>query len=171
LFGDAAVAVIIERAVEGGGEILHRNFENYPSGAYWAIVPAGGARDRGRGYPADHSDYFFKMEGRKLIKLACRHLDTFLRKMQSDTGILIQDVDYVVPHQASKLATEFLIRECGIPKDKVVNTLMQHGNCISASVPLGLEYVINESRPSAGKTILLIGSGAGFTLGSILLKV
>jgi 3-oxoacyl-[acyl-carrier-protein] synthase-3 len=171
LFGDGAVAVILESVKEGGLEILHRGFENFPSGAYWAMVPTGGAHDRGRGYPADHEGYFFKMDGRKLIKLGTTHLSRFMHNISAHTGISICDIDYVVPHQASKMATEFLIKKFDIPRKHVVSTLAEYGNCISASVPLGLEKVFNSLRPSPGQTILLVGSGAGFSLGCILFRL
>ena len=168
LFGDAAVAVILEQTATRS--VLYTNFENYPSGAHWAIVPTGGANDRGMGYPANHSGYFFKMEGRKLMKLGCDVLGKFINKMEAATGLSMQDIDYIVPHQASKIATEFLIKKCNIDRRKVISTLPMYGNCVSASVALGLEQVINDHKPPTGKTILLVGSGAGLTLGCMLLK-
>jgi len=172
LFGDAAAAVILEKTTGTSlRNVLYTDFENYPSGAHWAIVPTGGANDRGIGYPATHSGYFFKMEGRKLMKLGCDVLGEFIKKMEAATGLSVQDIDYIVPHQASKVATEFLIKKCNINRCKVISTLPVYGNCISASVALGLEQVINDHRPPPGKTILLVGSGAGFTLGCMLLKI
>jgi 3-oxoacyl-[acyl-carrier-protein] synthase-3 len=168
LFGDAAAAVILDRVA--GTSVPYSNFENYPSGAYWALVPTGGVHDRGRGYPANHAGYTFKMEGRKLMKLGCMVLGDFIEKMEAATEMSIQDIDYIVPHQASKIATEFLIKKCNIDRRKVISTLPIYGNCISTSVALGLEQVINENKPPPGKTILLIGSGAGLTLGCMLLK-
>ena len=171
LFGDGAVAVILEKTRTDGAQVLYQDFQNFPSGARWAMVPAGGAVDRGRGYPADHTGYCFKMDGRKLIKLGCAQLQPFVQKMEQQTGIRISDIDFVIPHQASKMATEFLIKACNIPREQVICTLEKFGNCISASVPLGLEHVINYTRPGSGKTILLIGTGAGFTLGCILIRL
>ena len=170
LFGDAAVAIIIESATSDASEILYTQFTNYPSAAYWAMVPVGGAHDRGCGHPANHPGYTFKMDGRKLIKLGCAHLKNFINEMQTATDINIRDIDFVAAHQASKMATEYLIKETGISRDRFVDTLMDYGNCVSASVPLGLEYIINTFNLLKGQTILMIGSGAGFTLGAILLK-
>ena len=170
LFGDAAVAVILERA--GNLKIAYADFQNFVSGALFAHIPWGGAKNRGLGMDAQHQDFCFQMQGKKLMKLGARHLKAYIRKLEQDAGVKMTDIDYIIPHQPSKIANDFFIRDCGLSEAKVVSTMAECGNCISASVPLGLEQIYNGGAVlGKGKKILLIGSGAGFTFGCVLLEV
>ena len=71
--------------------------------------------------------------------------------------------------QISKFGNEYFLKKFNLSKDKVVETLSIYGNCISASIPLGLEYLINQNTDLNQKKVMLLGSGAGLSLGSMVL--
>lgn len=169
LFGDAAVAIIIELANQNGYSPLYTNFINFPSGAMLAHVPIGGVINRGINTPQLDSGYYFKMDGKNLIRLTIKHLDDFITKMEEDIHYKITDFDYIITHQTSKFGNDYFLNHFKLDPEKVVETLPIFGNCISASIPLGLEYIMNKEGKIENKNILLLGSGAGLSLGAIVL--
>lgn len=171
LFGDAAVAMILEVSSSEGYNVVHASFCNYPSGAMLAVVPIGGAVNRGRTEPATSKGYFFKMDGKKLIKTTLRYLDGFVRRMEQDICMSISDADYIITHQTSRFGNEYFAKQYKLDPNKMINTLEEYGNCISASLGLGLELLVNDKKHYlTGKKVLLIGSAAGLSLGAILLS-
>lgn len=171
LFGDAAVAMIIEKAGTENDKhvykVEHTHFENYPSGAMLANVPLGGSVDRGRDANANDFGYHFNMDGKNLIRLTQKHLNDFVSKMESHTGRKIQQYDYHVTHQTSRYGNEFFQRTFNIAKETLIETLQMHGNCIAASIPLGLEKLLHSNAPTSNKSVSVLGTGAGLTLGAM----
>ena len=174
LFGDAAVAMILEseNLANGHGRMYScefTHFENYPSGALLANVPLGGGVNRGRGADKNDEGYHFNMDGKNLIRLTQKHLDNFIKKMESATGRNIQSYKHHVTHQTSRYGNEFYQRNFEISADCIVETLKMYGNCIAASIPLGLEQLIKLDAMTSDSAILVLGTGAGLTLGGMSL--
>jgi 3-oxoacyl-[acyl-carrier-protein] synthase-3 len=170
LFGDAAVATIIGSTKNGGYTPCYVSFKNYPSGALLAYVPVGGAIDRGmHALPAD-TGYYFRMDGKNLIRLTIKHLDNFVSDLEKNVSIKITSFDHIITHQTSKYGNNYFIDHFKVDPARVVETLSDYGNCIAASIPLGLEKLFNSGAALKNKNILLLGSGAGLSLGAVALK-
>lgn len=169
LFGDAAVSMIIEEDDEGV-EILGSHFENYCEGAELAMVPAGGNALLGFNPLAAQKDFYFHMQGKKLLKMTFAKLDQYLDNLEAETGINIQEYDLIIPHQASKFGNEYFIKKYELDSDKVYQGLINYGNCISTSVALGLECNYNNGRIQKGDKVLVVGTAAGLSIGGIALQ-
>jgi 3-oxoacyl-[acyl-carrier-protein] synthase-3 len=169
LFGDAAVAVIIEK-----GEAynpLPGIFSTYPSGAELAGIKYGGAEDRALEKDISDPNFFFKMEGRPMIQLSKKHLNNFIERLEAQSKIALQKMDYIFPHQSSKYGNMYFMEQYALQEKQVINTIEEYGNCISASIPLGLERILNTKNIDLQhKNLLLIGTAAGFSLGGMVLK-
>lgn len=169
LFGDAAVAVILEN--DASVNVSYTKFSNFPSGAMLACLPIGGAKNRGKHEPADSQEYYFRMDGKKLIRLTTEYLEGFVEDIEHKKGIKIGDFDALITHQTSKYGNEYFLRRFQLEESKVINTLTDFGNCISASIPLGLEKFFNEnSHNLEHKKVLLLGAAAGLSLGAMVLE-
>jgi 3-oxoacyl-[acyl-carrier-protein] synthase-3 len=170
LFGDAAVAMIVEASSDKGFKNTYVDFQTYPSGALLAHVAIGGAMNRGRHADSDDLGYYFKMDGKNLIRLTIKHLDSFIAKIEQNTNIKINNFDKIIAHQTSKYGNSYFLENFHLSHENVVETLSDYGNCISASIPLGLELFINGEFNTQHKKILLLGSGAGLSLGAMVLQ-
>ncbi len=170
LFGDGAVSMIIEANENEGYTPLYSDFINFPSGAFYAHVPIGGLNNRGMHNGPNDDGYNFRMEGKNLIRLTQKHIDKFTGKLETALNMKVRDFDYFVTHQTSRWGNEFFIRNFNVEAEKAIETLSEYGNCISASIPLGLEKLINSEPNIAGKRIMFLGTGAGLTLGCMAIQ-
>jgi len=170
LFGDAAVAIILESGNNRGYTQTYVDFINYPSGSLLAHVPIGGAINRGVNTAPDDLGYYFKMNGKGLFRLTTKYLDKFIDKLEQQTQHKLVDFDKIIPHQTSKMGNLYFLDHFNLKQELVVETLSIYGNCISASIPLGLEFYYNQEQHKEKKNILLLGSGAGLSLGAIVLS-
>ena len=86
------------------------------------------------------------------------------------TGLSIDDIDWFVPHQANKRILDSTAKRIGLPPEKVVMTVGEHGNTSAASVPLALSVAVADGRIKRGDLVLLEAMGGGFTWGSALVR-
>jgi 3-oxoacyl-[acyl-carrier-protein] synthase-3 len=169
LFGDAAVATILGVAADGRPTPAY--FVTHAAGARYAIIPAGGNAMR-LTHPHNPAEaYFFQMQGRHLIKLTFAHVDAFVAQIEARFGRALQDYDRVVVHQASLLGVELFIKRFGLDRSKVHLNLPRYGNCISASIPLGLWDLLSAGAVQPGEHIILMGTAAGLSIGAVALDL
>jgi 3-oxoacyl-[acyl-carrier-protein] synthase III len=86
------------------------------------------------------------------------------------TGYAADEIDLFVPHQANKRILDGIARKLGIPEDRIVVTLAQHGNTSAASIPLALNQAFETHRLGEGKLVLMEAMGGGFTWGAVLAR-
>lgn len=168
LFGDAAVAIILE-ATAGENTYLPgvAHFVNFSEGADLAMVPAGGIKQPGFTSNVPRDAFYFQMDGRKLIALTLRVLDDFVETWKKLSGRELVDYDWIVPHQTSKFGNEVFLHRFNIPAEKVLFSLPYFGNCVSASIPLGLNELYSAGKIKPGSKVLLLGSAAGLSIGGM----
>jgi 3-oxoacyl-[acyl-carrier-protein] synthase-3 len=170
LFGDAAIATILEISEDGQGYTVDAtSFANHPEGASYANIPTGGLVHSGQSADTSSESYYFQMEGKKLIRLTQQTVFSFVEKHRQKNGLPIAEYDFIIPHQPSRFGNEFFIKAFSLEEQRVCQNLRQYGNCISASIPLALEELIN-NHDVQNKNILLIGTAAGLSYGAISLQ-
>lgn len=163
LFGDGAGAVVLQASATPGLYSSHLHAD----GSYANILSTPGSVRNGEvcGVP------FLKMEGNSVFKLAVHVLDEVGREALAANHISIEQVDWFIAHQANVRIINATAKKLGLPLERVVLTVEQHGNTSAASVPLALDVAVRDGRIKPGHTVLLDGVGGGFTWGSILLKM
>lgn len=169
LFGDGAGAVVVGRSAGDGSAVRALRFATWPEGADLCRLDAGGTRWNPVTPPPDPAAYLFAMDGRGVLQHAAAHVPGFLAEFLADSGVTAEDVDLVVPHQASGVGLRFLREKLGFPAARVVDILADHGNQVSASLPTALHEAVVSGRLARGDTALLLGTGAGLTVGAVLL--
>lgn len=172
IFGDGAAAAIIGPS-SGNGRILASALRTLSEGASLCQIPAGGSRFHPSRL-ASEQDFtpltLFQMDGKGVFRLAAAHLPGFVADLMHQAGLTVQEIDWVIPHQASHLALSHLSKRLGFPAEKVVNIFPLHGNQIAASLPTALDIAIRDGRVRRGQRLLLLGTGAGLSLGGMVLE-
>lgn len=169
LFGDAAAAVVVTRTPEGeSSKVEITRFETYSIGAHLTEIRGGGSRLHPANPATKPEDNLFSMAGPKVYRLARQHQDVFLERLRPGLSKAPGSIGLVIPHQASLLALRALRRN-GIDDDQVVITLDRFGNCVATSLPLTLYEAVKTGRLKRGEEFLMAGTGAGLTLGGMIL--
>ena len=171
LFGDGAAALILGPAQASGLHLRDVSLETWAEGYDFCALPAGGTRyDLHTNRDAFEANAFFRMDGHALFKLTRTKLPGFIDRLLARAGWRQDEVDLVIPHQASPLALEHMIRKCGFARDRVVSTVQQTGNLVAASIPMTLDTARREGRVARGSKVLLIGTSAGVSIGGATLQ-
>lgn len=162
LFGDGAGAVVLEASQTPGiiASAAHAD------GAYHAILSVPGNIAGGTVV----GDPFLRMDGPAVFKIAVRALAEVASECLEKAGISMENIDWLIPHQANIRIIESTARMLGIPSGKVVVTVDSQGNTSSASLPLALDAAVRDGRIRRGQKVLLEGVGGGFTWGAVLLE-
>jgi 3-oxoacyl-[acyl-carrier-protein] synthase III len=171
LLGDGAAAAVLGPTDDDDdeGRILATHFATHSSGAELTFCEGGGTAHHPNAAETTRAMNLFHMNGPGVYRMASRLLVPFLDETLSRAKWRRADVDHVVPHQASGRGVDLLTRLCGFRVEQVVRNVETHGNCAAAGMPLALAEAVEAGRIARGDRVLLIGTGAGFTLGAIAL--
>ena len=170
IFGDGAAAVAVE-ADQGPSGLLAYRLETYGDGAELCQLEAGGTRLR----PHDDLPDFlarsrFRMDGPGVFKATARRFPAFMGRLLESGALSPEDIDLVVPHQASAAALAHLRRVFPTDNEKIVDIFADHGNQIAASMPSALHEAISSGRLKRGDRALLVGTSAGISLGGAVIR-
>ena len=171
LFGDGAGALVLGPSVEPD-RLRIRDFamETWAEGYDFCTLGAGGTRfDLKTDRLAFEQNCMFRMDGHSLFRLSRKRLPHFIQRLLERSGWTVDDIDAVVPHQASPLALQHMIRRCGFHSDRVVNTIRDTGNLVAASLPITLHTAREDGRIQPGSKILMIGTSAGVSVAGMTL--
>lgn len=171
LIGDGAAAVLLGPAEHEAQGLHAARFETYPEGAGHTQIRGGGSllNDRSPG-GIRREDYLFEMQGLSILKLASRVVPGFLERLRPGLSAGLPGIDRVIAHQASAAGLA-LMRRYGWPGDRIEVTLPTLGNVIAASLPLTLHQALSSGRARPGDRLLLVGTGAGFTAGGLIVTL
>jgi len=160
LFGDGAGAVVLAADSAPGihASALHAD------GSYAGVLSVPGNVSGGRivGSP------YLQMQGNQVFKIAVKVLDEVAREVLAAAHMTIDDVDWLIPHQANVRILDATARKLGLPPERLVVTVDHHGNTSAASVPLALDEYVRNGKVRAGQRVLMQGVGGGFTWGAVL---
>lgn len=171
IFGDGAAAAVLGAGDDASSCLLASSFATYSEGAHFCEIRGGGSR-----YPPSRAngDYaaltLFRMDGPAVYQLVARHIDGFVSDLLERAGVDRRELTLLVPHQASHLGLRHVTRRLGFERERVVDIYADHGNQVAASLPTALDAAIRTTRLKRGDTALLLGSGAGVSLGGIVLR-
>lgn len=172
LFGDGACAVIISKSTDEETSTIQTSLlETYPEGVHMTEVRGGGTNFHSRHHSEKtKTEYLFDMDGRAVFRLSSRLINGFMERLFNDTGLTVQDMDMVIPHQASGMAMNLMRKKLNVPEEKYMNIIENHGNTISASIPMALHEAIVQNRIKRGDKVLLLGTSAGLSIGGLIFE-
>ncbi len=169
LFGDGAGAVVIERTEEGYG-ILSSYLGADGGNGEALIQPAGGSRIPASLNSVENKLHYVKMDGSEVFKFAVRVMAKAAMEAINRGGLNIEDVDFLIPHQANIRIIEAASKRLNIPMEKIYVNLDKYGNMSAASVPVALDEAVKKGLIKKDDMVVLVAFGGGLTWGSTLLK-
>ncbi len=167
LFGDGAAAVLLEPTTENVG-VIDSIHHSDGSGLQYLQIKAGGSVKPASHESVDGEEHFIYQEGQTVFKTAVTRLVEASKDILSRNNLTIKDVDWVVPHQANMRIIDAIVRNLGVPMEKVMVNISRFGNTSSSTIALCLwEW---EQKLKKGDNLVLSAFGAGFSWGGLYLK-
>ncbi len=166
LFGDGAGAVILDAADEPGIHSTHL----YADGRYKDLlsVPVGVSKNFSE---VVNGSAFTQMQGGEVFKIAVKCMEKVAIEALDANDISVDELDWLIPHQANMRIIAATARRLGVPMEKTVVTVDRHGNTSAASIPLALDAAVRDGRIQPGQKVLIEGFGGGFTWGAAYLTI
>jgi 3-oxoacyl-[acyl-carrier-protein] synthase-3 len=172
LFGDGAGAAILCPSEEQSRGILHT--ELHADGQFakalcmdiWDI-----SRKPYLTHEAiDRGDIWPKMDGKTVFKHAVGRLVEVSHQTLAKNNTQLDDIKYVIPHQANLRINQMIARKLSIPETKFLSNIQKYGNTTAASIPILLDEIYRSGKIERGDLLLLLAFGSGFTWASTLLR-
>ena len=166
LFGDGAGALVL-RAVETEDSITARGVISthlHTDGQYRDLLFVDG------GPSTTQTVGHLRMSGREVFRHAVVLLAAAAEEALAANGLKVDDIDWLVPHQANKRIMDATVRKLGLPEERVVCTVDRHANTSAASIPLALAEAAEDGRIRQGQLVLMEGMGGGFAWGSAVVR-
>ncbi|MFO7857158.1 MAG: beta-ketoacyl-ACP synthase III [Paracoccaceae bacterium] len=166
LFGDGAGALILS-GEPGTGALSDRGVmavKTHSDGAHHDLLYVDG------GPSTTGLAGVVRMEGRKVFQHAVNKLADVAHEALAACGATAEDVDWMVPHQANLRIIEATARKTGLPMQKVVVTVQNHGNTSAASIPLALSESVAAGRIVRGDLLLMEAIGGGLAWGAAVMR-
>ena len=162
LFGDGAGAIVLEA----------RETDDPQAGVIATRLHADGAQHDllyvDGGPSTTKTVGHLRMKGREVFRHAVVNLAEVLREVVEKSGVSVEQIDWIVPHQANKRILDATARKLGIDESKVIVTVDQHANTSAASVPLAFDVARKDGRIKSGDLVMFEAMGGGFTWGASL---
>ena len=165
LFGDGAGALVIQ-AEEGIGSSADRGIlatDLHSDGRYKDILYVdGGVSTQSTGH--------LRMAGKEVFRHAVEKLTSTSESALSKAGLQNEDIDWIVPHQANIRIIQGTSKKLGMPNEKVVATVQDHGNTSAASIPLAMSVGKANGQIKEGDVVVACAIGGGLAWGAVALR-
>jgi 3-oxoacyl-[acyl-carrier-protein] synthase-3 len=166
LFGDGAGAIVLEAREDASSK---------PRGVLATKLHADGQHNQllyvDGGPSRTGTVGKLRMKGREVFRHAVTNLTSVMFEVLELAGVSMDEIDWLVPHQANARILEATAKKLGLATDQVIITIDQHANTSAASVPLALDAAVRDGRVKQGDLIMLEAMGGGFTWGASLIRL
>lgn len=177
IFGDGAAATIIEESEKEG--ILEFALGTDGSGFKNLIVPNGGLRNR---YDINaeeidddsgsiRTDNNLYMNGPEIFNFTIEAVPVVVNQCLEKNQTNLEEIDYVIFHQANKYMIEYLRKKIKILEEKFYINILHTGNTVSATIPIALKDCLDNKIVKEGDKVLIVGFGVGYSWGATIIEI
>jgi 3-oxoacyl-[acyl-carrier-protein] synthase III len=167
IFGDGAGAVLLEPTKDGMG-VIDGVMRGDGSGREFLNIKGGGSLMPASHETVDKRLHYAYQNGQPVFKAAVKGMTSTIGEVLQRNRMTINDIDWLVPHQANKRIIQSVGDGVGIPNERVMMNIHKYGNTTGGTLPLCLwDY---ENQLKKGDNLMLTAFGGGFTWGSIFIR-
>lgn len=172
IFADGAGAVVLGPSDDDRRGLL--GFDLHGDGSHaeklWADGPGAIYHPGISAEQLAEGRYWLKMDGREVFRHAVSRMPESVRAVLGATGLTLDQVSLVIPHQANLRISEMIQKDLGLRDDQVVNNIQRYGNTTAATIPIALDECVREGRLQAGDLVVMTAFGSGFLWGSCVMR-
>ena len=166
LFGDGAGAFVLQASNQPGG-VLSAVMHSDGSGGDLLSLPAGGIAYSAKAGGLLEKKQYIQMDGKEVFRFATRVMGHATKEALELAGLTIDDIQWIIPHQANYRIIETAAKFLKIPMDKFFVNVDRYGNTSTASIPIATVEAIDKGLIKPGDKLVLVGFGAGLTWGAL----
>lgn len=168
-FGDGAGAAVMTHCEEDQGFLAYRLYSD-GRGRHHFTIPAGGSEQPASVETVTNRLHYFQMNGQEVYKTATQVLPKAINAVLNDTGLKIEDIDYLIPHQPSIGILRKTAEIIGLPFEKVMTSMDKYANTSGGTIPIMLDIVNKSGKLKKGTIVLFAAVGSGWTYGASIIK-
>ena len=168
-FGDGAGAAVMTHAGEDQGFLAFRLYTD-GRGKFNFTIPAGGSEMPASRETVEQGLHYFQMNGTAVYETGTKVLPEAINQVLTDTGLTIDQVDFMVPHQPSIRILRKTAEIVGLPFEKVMTNMDRYANTSGGTIPILLDEVNRSGRLKSGHHVLFAAVGSGWTYGAALIR-
>ncbi len=170
IFGDGAGAAILEPAMDDSEGLIDFIHEVDGSGGQFLYMPGGGSLHPASRDTVEKKMHYVHQDGQQVFKFAVRKQTELCSKLLERNGLKGSDIDVFIPHQANLRIINATAERLELRPESVVVNIDRYGNTTAGTIPLAMNTAMEQGRLKKGSLVLLASVGAGFTIGSTLLR-
>lgn len=170
IFGDGAGAAILEPATDDSEGLIDFIHEVDGSGGQFLYMPGGGSLHPTSRETVEKKMHVVHQDGQQVFKFAVRKQTELCLKLLERNGLKGSDIDVFIPHQANLRIINATAERLGLRSESVVINIDSFGNTTAGTIPLAMSTAMEQGKLKKGSLVLLASVGAGFTIGSALLR-
>lgn len=170
IFGDGAGAVLLEPAAEGETGMIDYLHEIDGSGGPSLYMPGGGSLNPPTADTVAKKMHYVHQDGQAVYKFAVRKMSEATEKLLERNGVTGRELDCFIPHQANRRIILSTAERLGMATERVIINIDRFGNTTAGTIPLAMQTARDEGRLKKGDLVLLASVGAGYTVGTCLLR-
>ena len=167
LFGDGAGAFVLQASEKPGG-VLSAVMHSDGSGADSLTLLGGGARHPATETTVAEGKHYVQMDGKAVFRFATRVMGTATKEALELANMKLEEVDWIIPHQANFRIIETAAKYLKLPLDKFIINVDRYGNTSTASIPIAAVEAFEKGKLKSGNKVVFVGFGAGLTWGALV---
>jgi 3-oxoacyl-[acyl-carrier-protein] synthase III len=168
-FGDGAGAAVMTHCEDDTGFLAYRLYSD-GRGRHHFTIPAGGSELPASDETVGNRLHYFQMNGKEVYKTATEVLPKAINAVLNDTGLSIEDIDYLIPHQPSIGILKKTAEILGLPFERVMTSMDRFANTSGGTIPIMLDIVNKSGKLKKGTIVLFAAVGSGWTYGASIIK-
>src|SRR4051812_48296583 len=170
LFGDGAGAAVLQRSTDTKRGVLYTS--THSDGHGWEMIYAR----PGSRYPLTETmiagrQQFMQIRGRDVYKFAVQHFHEMIEDALSKTGLTIDKVKLIIPHQVNQRIIDSALQKLDIPAEKSFINIDKYGNTSAASIPIALDEAVRSGKLKQGEVVIFVAFGAGLTWANAVVRM
>jgi 3-oxoacyl-[acyl-carrier-protein] synthase-3 len=169
-FGDGAGAAVVSSSNVTEGFLAYRIYTDTSHDMFGFTIPGGGSEIPITPENVNDGLQYFQMDGRKVFESATTALPKAINQVLADTGLTIDDIDLMIPHQPSIKILQKTAELIGLPFEKVMHNMERYANTSGATIPILLDELNKAGKLKRGDIILFAAVGSGWTYGASIIK-
>ena len=171
IFGDGAGAVVVGATTEDRGVLsTHLHSDGKYAKELWLKEPSTTSSNRLSKESIERGDHFLSMNGREVFRHAVKRFPEAINESLEHNGLTTDDISLLIPHQANLRISDMIQKKMNLPDSRVYNNIEKYGNTTAASIPICLSEAREKGLISDNDLVVCAAFGAGFLLGSAIIR-